>query len=124
MNIFPSGAPFIIIRNKKISLSYRGKPVFCNICMSDTHRTSDCPSRHVSHCYLSGSTEHRKKDCEQFVPFRRARGRRYSREIEEHSENGGTNKPRITVTLQSQKPFPILSRIKRTTLQLRLQQQM
>ena len=40
VTIFPSGGtelpPFVILRNKKISLSYRGKPVFCNICMVDT----------------------------------------------------------------------------------------
>ena len=90
VTIFPSGGtelpPFIIIRNKKISLSYRGKPVFCNICMSDTHRTSDCPSRNVSHCYLCGSTEHNKKDCPKFVPLKWARGRRYSGEIEPEDE--------------------------------------
>ena len=90
VTIFPSGGselpPFIIFKNKKISLSYRGKPVFCNICMSDTYRTSDCPSRNVSHCYLCGSVDHSKKDCEKFVPFRRGRGRKYSGEIVELAE--------------------------------------
>ena len=110
VTIFPSGGtelpPFIIIRNKKISLSYRGKPVFCNICMSDTHRTSDCPSRHVSHCYLCGSTEHSKKDCEQFVPFRRARGRRYSGEIEELSEDEGTEQAENNSVIAEPEPLP------------------
>ena len=46
--IFPSGGtklpPFVILQNKKNSLSYRGKPVFCNICMADT-RLPDFPAR-------------------------------------------------------------------------------
>ena len=79
ITIFPSGGtelpPFIIIRNKNIYLSYRASLCFCNICMSDTHRTLDCPSRNVSHCYLCGSTEHNKKDCQKFVHLKWARDR-------------------------------------------------
>ena len=36
----------------------------------------------MRHCYLCGSTNHSKKDCLKFVPLKRARGRRYSGEIE------------------------------------------
>eukprot|EP00795_Rhopilema_esculentum_P017850 gene17850-biopygen48 len=40
----------------------------------------------MRHCYLCGSTDHSKKDCLKFVPLKRARGRRYSGEVEDQIE--------------------------------------
>ncbi len=75
VTMFPSMSnelpPFILTKNRKVSLSFKGKPVFCKICMKDTHRTNDCPTKNVRHCYLCGSTEHAKKECEKFVVKRR-----------------------------------------------------
>ena len=87
VTIYPSGCkelpPFILIRNRKILLSFKGKPVFCNICMKDSHRSGDCPSRNVKHCYLCGSTDHEKSNCEKFVSLQPARGRTLPGEIED-----------------------------------------
>ena len=58
--------------------------------MKDSHRSADCPARNVKHCYLCGSTEHQKSDCEKFVPLRRARGRRNSGEIEDLPDDEAT----------------------------------
>ncbi len=85
VTMFPSMAqdlpPYLLIQNKKISLSFKGKPVFCNICMKDTHRTGDCPSKDMKHCYLCGATDHQKSKCEKFQVIRRPRGRVLPNEI-------------------------------------------
>ncbi len=102
--------PFVIIKNKKVSLSYKGKPIFCNICMKDNHRTSECPSRDEKHCFLCGAQDHMKSQCEKFEKIKRPRGRIMPGEINDLISEPGNeenNNDDTTADIPEQNPNPV-----------------
>lgn len=55
--------PILLIKNQKILLSFKGRPMFCMRCNKEDHYSGDCPLKSLRTCYLCGDANHTNKEC-------------------------------------------------------------